>query len=108
MSRIVPRPLTPSTPVLRDRAYLDWLRTQPCIITGHRGTEHESVDPMHIGTLGKGIKSPDNEALPVGHSLHARAHQVGEVTFFRQNAPDWLIREAMRAYAREMYRRERE
>ena len=90
-------------PVLRDRRYLDWLREQPCIITGLCGSEQNSVDPAHIGTLGKGIKSPDNEALPLAHSLHLLAHQRGEISMFREKAPDWLIRAALRAYARELY-----
>lgn len=90
-------------PILRDRKYLDWLRTQPCIVTGLCGTEHEAVDPAHIGTLGKGIKSPDDEALPLLHSMHLVAHQHGEISMFRKYAPDWLIRAALRAYARELY-----
>lgn len=89
--------------MLRDRAYLDWLRTQPCILTGFRATEYEGVDPAHIGTAGKGLKSPDNEALPIRHSLHREAHQSGEISVLRREAPDWLLRAAFRAYARECY-----
>lgn len=90
-------------PPLRDRAYLDWLRTQPCILTGFHATEFEAVDPCHIGTAGKGMKSPDNEALPIRHSLHVEGHSSGEVTMLRTHAPDWLIRDAFRAYARDLY-----
>ena len=89
--------------MIRDRKYLDSLRSQPCILTGRRGDDYESVDPMHIGTAGKGLKSSDDEALPVTHSMHVLAHQKGEVSMLRQHAPDWLIREAFRAYARELY-----
>ena len=96
--------MTPKTPPLRDRAYLTWLREQPCVLTGERSSERESVDPAHIGTLGKGIKSPDNEALPLIHRLHAEGHQSGEMAMFRRHAPTWLLREALRAYARQMYR----
>ena len=91
-------------PPIRDRKYLDWLRTQPCVITGRHSTEYEAIDPMHISTAGKGIKSGDDEPLPVDHSNHLLAHQRGEITMFRQYAPDWLLRAAFRAYAREMYR----
>lgn len=93
--------------VLRDRKYLDWLKRQPCIVTGLSDSEYDAVDPAHIGTLGKGIKSPDNEALPLSHSLHLLAHQRGEISMFREKAPDWLLRAALRAalraYARELY-----
>lgn len=84
--------------VLRDRKYLDYLRSQPCIFTGMRGS-----DPMHIGTAGKAVKSPDNEALPVLHEIHSEAHQRGEMTVIRENMPDWLLREMLRCYARAEY-----
>lgn len=90
--------------MIRDRKYLDYLRTQPCIITGLRGTEDDPVEAAHIGTAGKGLKSSDNEALPLCHSIHAECHQKGEMSTLRRLVPDWLLREALRAYAREMYR----
>lgn len=90
--------------MIRDRKYLDWLHDQPCILTGHYSDDNETVDAAHIGTAGKGLKSSDDEALPICHSLHVRGHQHGEVSMLREFAPDWLIREAFRAYAREMYR----
>lgn len=93
---------------LRDRAYLDSLRQEPCIFTGIKPGDCEAVDPMHIGTAGKGLKSGDDEALPVAHWLHVQAHQDGEVSMIREYAPDWLLREAFRAYAREKYRKWRD
>lgn len=90
--------------VFRDRKYLDWLRGEPCILTGFRANEYEAVDPAHMGTLGRGIKSPDNEALPIRHSLHALASQIGEVSMLRQYAPDDVIRAAFKALAREYHR----
>lgn len=89
---------------IRDRKYLDWLRDQPCILTGWRATEESAVDPVHVGTLGKSIKSSDDEALPVWHALHKFGHDHGEMSMFRKNMPDWLLRDALRAYAREFYR----
>lgn len=91
-------------PIIRDPAYRDWIKTQPCVITGLRGDEQETVDPMHIGTAGKGLKSSDDEILPVAHRYHAAGHQKGEMSMFRNAAPDGLLRAALRAYAREMYR----
>lgn len=93
----------PKISPIRDRHYLDWLRTQPCILTGWTATEDSAVDPIHIGTLGKGIKSSDDEALPVRHEFHVRGHNEGEMSMFRKHAPDWLLREALRAYARNFY-----
>lgn len=94
--------------MIRDRAYLDYLRTQPCIITGLRGDDSDAVDPVHIGTAGKGLKSPDNEALPIRHSIHLACHMAGEMTTLRRLMPDWLLRESLRAYARQEYRKWKE
>lgn len=88
--------------VIRDRKYLIWLRSQPCILTGFRATEYEAVDPAHIGQAGMGMKSGDDEALPVKHSLHVKMHG-GEISTLRELAPVWLLRAAFRAYAREFY-----
>lgn len=93
----------PKHPPVHDRKYLDWLRTQPCMICGLHGDEKETVDPMHIGVYGKGMKT-DNEALPIMHHYHATGHQSGEISMFRKDAPDRLLRAALRALARELYR----
>ena len=90
--------LLPKSNPLRDPEYLKWLRTQPCVITGA-----VPCDPAHIGTMGKGIKSPDNEAIPLLHAIHAECHQHGEMTTLRMQMPNSLLRECLRAYAREMH-----
>lgn len=96
--------LIPKKNPIRDKKHLEWLKTQPCIITGHLGDDYNAIDPMHIGTLGKGIKSGDDEALPVLHSLHHEGHLRGEMSMFRRNLPDHVLRAALKAYARELYR----
>lgn len=63
----------PKNPPLRDPAYLKWLREQPCIVTGRRGNDNETVDPAHFrwGTDGgMGLKPSDCYALPLLHSEH--------------------------------------
>ena len=89
--------------MIRDRNYLDWLRHQRCILTGRSGSDDETVDPVHIGTAGKSIKSSDDEVLPVLHTYHAIGHQHGEITMFRTCLPDAILRRALRALARELY-----
>lgn len=86
---------------VEDRAYLDWLRTQPCIITGLYGNDNETIDPAHLGSK---RNHGDDEALPVLHRFHAIGHQKSEVAMWREYMPDWLIWAALRAYARELYR----
>lgn len=92
--------LIPKLTIIRDRAYLDWLHTEACIVTGLRG---ETVEPAHIGTLGKGIKRSDDEVLPLEHRFHANGHNAGEISMFRKMLPDYVLREALRAYARQAY-----
>ena len=95
--------VTHMRPILRDRKYLDHLREQRCILTGLYGNDNEAVDPVHIGTAGRGLKSSDDEALPIAHYLHVEGHNHGEVSMLRKYAPDDVLRDAFRALAREMY-----
>lgn len=96
--------MLPKANIVRDRDWLDHLRDEPCILTGQKGSAQETVDPAHIGTLGKSIKSSDDEALPLLHRYHAEGHQIGEMTMFRRYLPTDVLRAALRAYARELYR----
>ena len=93
-----------NTKTFRSRKYLDAVREMRCVFTGRHGDDSETVDPAHIGTAGKGLKSPDNEVLPVIHGIHAEMHTRGEMTVLRERAPDDLLRAMARAYARELYR----
>ena len=98
--------LIPKNKPHRDKAWIEHVKTMPCIITGMRAHQYEAVDPMHIGTLGRGVKSHDCWVLPVRHSLHQKGHNMGEVSMLREHSPDWLLRDAFRAYARELYEKE--
>ena len=92
-----------NTKTFRSRKYLDAVREMRCIFTGLHSTEWETVDPAHIGTAGKGLKSPDNEVLPVIHGIHREMHQRGEMTVLRERMSDILLRDMARAYARERF-----
>lgn len=59
----------PSTP--RDRAYLDWLRLQPCVACAFP----HGCDPSHHGRHGLGIKASDHDAV----SMCRRCHDHWEV-----------------------------
>lgn len=89
---------------VRDRPYLDWLRTQPCILTGVVTHDSETVEPAHIGTGGKGFKNSDDCAVSMLHRFHSGGHQHGEVSAFREHLPDYMLRAALQAYARAQYR----
>ena len=93
--------LIPKLTIIRDRQYLDDLHREPCLITGLRG---ETVEPAHIGTLGKGAKRSDDEVLQIEHRFHASGHNHGEISMFREHLPDYVLRAALRALGREQYR----
>ena len=84
--------------VLRDRRYLDWLRTQRCLICGVTPS-----DPAHIGTSGTGIKSPDNHVIPLCHRHHAESHSVGIGMLMRMEAPALIMSLALKALAEKMH-----
>jgi hypothetical protein len=92
----------PRLVIVRDRAWLDHLHGERCVISGLLGSETETVDPAHIGAF-KGMKRSDDEALPILHRYHLLGHQRGELSMWRQHMPDGLLREALRAYARQLY-----
>ena len=95
---------TDMTPILiRDRKWLDELRNHRCLVTGQYALPDDPVEAAHIGTAGKGLKSSDNEAIPLLHSIHAACHQHGEISILRKSLPDAVFRAALRALARELY-----
>lgn len=89
--------------IVRDEKWIKHLRSERCLFTGQYGTDQDSIDPLHVGTLGKSVKSPDDEILPIAHHLHLLGHQKGEMSMIREHAPDDVLRLAFRALAREMY-----
>lgn len=61
-------------PRWRSRAYLDWVKAQPCVVCGC-----SADDPHHakgIGNLsGSALTAPDSMAMPVCREHHDEIHQ---------------------------------
>lgn len=93
----------PKPSTIRDRDYLDALRDMPCIVTGHKATDWLAIDPSHIGTKGRGVKSDDCHALPLRHDLHGLLHSKGEASFWREHLPDDVLLLCLKAYAKQNY-----
>jgi len=73
-------PAAPKPTKIRSRRYLDWLRSQPCIVTGSLGAE-----PHHLKCFGSGgmaTKPGDDEAVPISHAIHLEVHSHGEIQTF--------------------------
>jgi hypothetical protein len=88
--------LLPKEPMVRDRAYLDYLRTAPCLFTGIVG----QCEPVHVGTGGKGYKYHDDCAIPLHYQFHRNGHQSGEASMLRDHMPADVVRDALRMYGR--------
>lgn len=70
-----------------DEEYLDWVKHQPCALTGNFSETHDTGEqycvPAHVRRVehgsGTGIK-PKYSAIPLMHDLHTRAHQHGDTS----------------------------
>lgn len=81
--------LLPKAEIIRSRKYLDYLRDQPCIITGLR-----DVEPAHLrllGSGGTGVKPSDNRALPLYWELHRRQSVEGELPVWLWGANEYPV-----------------
>ncbi len=59
----------------RDRRYLAWIRTLPCLVCGTR----RAVEAAHTGPHGLGQKSPDWSVIP----LCSQHHRTGSDSYHR-------------------------
>ena len=78
--------LFPKQKRIRDRAWLDEVRDQPCIITGTT-----PCDPAHIRyglAGGMGLKPNDNRVVPLTNQLHRYQHEIGELSFWNKQAKE--------------------
>ncbi len=61
-----------------DEAYLDFIRSQPCVISGQQAEPHH-IDLSKLS--GMGTKGSDRETIPLNRELHTEAHTIGKATF---------------------------
>ena len=81
----------------RSKAYLKFLRTQPCVACRQMPIERViDVVPAHKGG-GMGIKGHDKEALPLCVSCHSEEHR-GQRTFWEDKDRDFLVRQHWDSY----------
>lgn len=78
MKKRRPRRLATGNP-----AYLEWIRSLPCVICSRLGRKQQSrTDPHHAGARGLGQKVADEETIPLCHHEHhvfgaESAHKLG-------------------------------
>ncbi len=72
--------------IVRNRKYLDWLREQPCAVSGSVHPDG-GREPAHTfkGTGGGGmaLKSTDKYALPLSNAEHQKQSGMSEVMYWR-------------------------
>ncbi len=72
------------TKIIRDRKYLDWLREQPCAVSG----QDPPCDGAHTfkgtGGGGIGLKSSDAYALPLSPAEHRKQSGMSEIAYWRE------------------------
>lgn len=84
-----------------DRKFLDWLRNQPCAVTGWN---FKPCDPCHIfkSFFGGGMGLKSSKAVPLFHEEHVKQHGMPEISYWRQSvmeSPMLLMR--LRSFYRE-------
>lgn len=86
----------PKTAIVRDRRWLNFQHTRACLITGAYGHgDKETVDPAHIGALGKSIKRSDAETVPILHRFHKWGHDHGEIAMWREHLPGEVLKRGL-------------
>jgi hypothetical protein len=60
---------------MRDRRYLAWIRTLPCVVCAST----RRIEASHTGPHGLGQKSPDSSAIPLCY----RHHRTGSDSYHR-------------------------
>lgn len=65
---------------LKDRAYLDWIRRQPCLI------DHVAAHAHHTTAVGAG--GSDYRAVPLCPKHHMEAHRLGRSRFEERHRLD--------------------
>lgn len=71
----------------RSEAYLEFIRSRPCMISGSK----IDVVAHHVRCLGgggMGIKPSDYMCVPLTAELHAQLHQMGEWSFYERHLID--------------------
>ena len=67
--------LIPKHKNIRDEAYLNTLRGEPCLVC-RRGAEAHHL--LYVGEHGTGMRPGDNWAVPLCRDCHSELHRYGD------------------------------
>ena len=68
--------------IWRSQAYLRYIRSLPCVVTGRLGVVAHHV--RCLGHGGTGLKPPDWMAVPLDPLEHQRLHDMGERRYWAE------------------------
>jgi hypothetical protein len=88
-------PVGKASKPVKDKPYLAWLHSLPCVVTGRMPVEaaHISYADARYGKLGrgKGTKESDWWAVPLHSEEHARQHTMNEREYWSRLGIDPCI-----------------
>lgn len=72
----------------RNAAYLRWIRSQPCVLSGAPADDaHHICGRLHLNLTGMAMKPGDEWSLPVSRDSHQAIHSSVELQHLQ---PEWL------------------
>lgn len=89
----------------RSAAYLAFVRSQPCAVTGleHAVVAHHVRMPPHGG--GVALKPSDYRTVPLAHMRHMELHARGEKSFWQKAGvvPEMVMAELLHVWIAKRY-----
>lgn len=81
--------------MFRSQEYLDWVKTQPCVICGAPADDAHHI--IGCGSMGgMGMKAPDSMTMPVCRGHHQAIHTQPELQSYQW---EWVARTLGKALA---------
>lgn len=72
------------TKKIQSKPHLEWIRNQPCVVTGHRSYDN---DAHHVQRKSQGLN--DYATVPLRHDIHMELHLRGITTFETEHGMDF-------------------
>lgn len=83
--------MSASLPSTRDAAYLAFVRSRPCVVTGACEEAGSDIVAHHVRCLGGGgvgLKPSDYLTVPLTAYEHVQLHNVGERSYWKAKGVD--------------------
>lgn len=85
---------------LENKAYLDWIRSQPCFVCDRGAPSHAH---HHTGRRGLSQRAHDHDAMPLCHDCHRTFHAAAGRFRHLNNAERLALQDSAVAHYRAIY-----